>query len=91
MLKLHKEIEESEGIFSKNVLIGGPIGLIVLMWIFDVNYALRLSISVLMISIITLFNAFKVFVWIMKKDTGTKEMIEIADCITEGSEGYFAA
>ena len=25
----------------------------------------------------------------MSKDKGSREMIEVADCITEGSEGYF--
>ena len=59
------------------------------MYVFNINYALRLSLSVLIVSLIALLYAFKVFIWIMSKDKGPKEMIEVADCITEGSEGYF--
>lgn len=69
--------------------MGVPILLVVLMYVFNINYALRLSLSVLIVSLIALLYAFKVFIWIMSKDKGPREMIEVADCITEGSEGYF--
>jgi Na+/H+-translocating membrane pyrophosphatase len=29
-------------------------------------------------------------VWILRKDCGTEKMIEIADTIKEGAQGYFA-
>lgn len=36
-----------------------------------------------------LIYAFYIFIWIMRKDTGTENMKDIADCIVEGSEGFF--
>jgi len=45
--------------------------------------------TILVVSMVALMYAIKVFMWIMSKDKGSREMIEVADCITEGSEGYF--
>lgn len=43
----------------------------------------------LIVSIMALIYAFYIFIWIMAKDTGTENMKDIADCIVEGSEGFF--
>lgn len=75
----------------KHLVVGVPLALVVILWVLEVNYALRLSITVLLVALLALFNSFRVFVWIMKKNTGSVEMQEIAQYIMEGSEGYFAA
>lgn len=90
VMRLHDDLEASEGQNAK-LLLGVPLSVIVLMWVFEVNYALRLSLTVLVVSLFALFYAFKVFVWLMQKSTGSLKMQEIASYIQEGSEGYFQA
>lgn len=45
----------------------------------------------IVIALIFLCYALIVFVWIIKKDSGTEEMRMLADSITDGSEGFFVA
>ena len=39
---------------NRKILIGIPLGMLIIMWILEVNYALRLSITVFMISVVSL-------------------------------------
>lgn len=55
----------------------------------EVNFGIKFIIISLMISIFGMCYAFYVFIWIMKKDSGSDEMKEIANCILEGSDGFF--
>jgi Na+/H+-translocating membrane pyrophosphatase len=49
-----------------------------------------IAFTTLMIAVWFIIVSMWVLVWILRKDCGTEKMIEIADTIKEGSEGYFA-
>ena len=74
MLSLHDSLEEEESGKMKKLLLGIPIGLLIVMWVLEINYPLRLSLTVLLFSLVALANACKVFVWLMNKPTGCSEM-----------------
>jgi Na+/H+-translocating membrane pyrophosphatase len=68
-----------------------PVIILVFLQVFSFNYALKFLIMSLIISLLSLVYAVHIFVWIMKKDSGTQEMKVIADAISDGSEGFFRA
>jgi len=74
VLSLHDRLEEDESGKIKKVVLGLPIGILVTMWVLDINYPLRMSLTVLLVSLVALGYACKVFVWIMAKPTGSLEM-----------------
>jgi len=49
----------------------------------------RISFFALMASILFMGVALYFLCWILERDTGTRQMREIADTIKEGSEGFF--
>ena len=45
----------------------------------------------LTISLLAMVYSVWILIWIMKKDSGTPEMLKISKYITDGSEGFFKA
>jgi len=73
------------------LLFAVPGAILFLMYVLNVNAALKYSFLTLVISACALYYAFLIFVQIMKKDPGTREMQDIADAIQEGADGFFVA
>lgn len=80
---------------QETMLIGGMFAFPLLMYFLFAMVGLTMTTRFVIISCIVAVEAlvysFKVLAWLMKLDSGTPEMQEIADTIVEGSEGYFKA
>lgn len=67
----------------------GPFIITLLMSIFVSHKAILIFIWTVLFSIAMIIYSFKILLKILIKDTGNERMIEIADAIREGSEGFF--
>jgi len=66
-----------------------PIFLIYVLSYFIESKMILIMTSINIFSLLALIYAFYILVDILNKDTGNERMIEIADAIKEGSEGFF--
>lgn len=72
------------------VLIGSPLALIVLFYLFiSQTTSSLISFTAFIFSIVFIMVSLVMLCEILKKDQGPKSMQEIADVIREGSEGFF--
>lgn len=59
--------------------------------LFHLHFVFIFTCTVLHFSVLALIYAVYILNWIIKKDSGSVEMQQIAEYIIEGSEGFFAA
>lgn len=67
-----------------------PIFLLYLISFMVKSYTIVVIIGIMLFSIMCLAYSYFLTIDILKKETGTEQMMEIADAIREGSEGFFA-
>lgn len=73
----------------KPYLIFGPILTIILFYMFfSSEFGIVVAFSTLQVSIYFIVVSFWMLVWILKKDVGDEDMLEIANPIKEGAEGF---
>ena len=86
--KYWKKFEDSKMLMP--FLIFGPfVGILLFYSLISSKYGNVVAFSTLMISIWFIVISMWMLVWILKKDVGDEEMLEIANPIKEGSEGFF--
>ncbi len=67
-----------------------PIVILFLLSYIMQSHTILIIIAVMMFSIQMLAYSFFLAIEVIKKEAGTEQMLEIADAIREGSEGFFA-
>ena len=67
-----------------------PIILIIIASFFISNTPILIIFGIMLFSLIALFYSLILLIDILNKETGSDRMLEIADAIREGSEGFFA-
>lgn len=84
------------GNFSERDIISIKIGMIIIpiLMVFLMSYFIESKTILIMVainifSLLSLLYAVFILIDILKKDAGNERMIEIADAIKEGSEGFF--
>lgn len=74
----------------KIICLAGPLAaLLVFNLVISSDYGNCVAFATLMISIWFMLVSWWMLVWILKKDCGDEQMLEIATAIKEGSEGFF--
>lgn len=73
----------------KLAIIVVPLLLIYVMSYFITSYTILMIVAIMLFSIVCIAYACFLLVDILRKETGNEQMMEIADAIREGSEGFF--
>lgn len=84
-----REISAKDSKLLKIIFFFSPVIVYFLLKMFNANYAITFIVLSMHFCIMALLISLMIAVWILKQDTGTKEMRVISDCIEEGSEGFF--
>lgn len=86
--KYWKMVEDSKMLMP--FLIFGPfVGVLLFYTFISSKYGNVVAFSTLLISVWFLVVSAWMLVWILKKDVGDEDMLEVANPIKEGSEGFF--
>ena len=85
----HKWAIFTDKFYKRILLILWPLPIIYIFTKFiSSSYGNVIAFVTLMISIQSILFALCILIWILKKDCGSEKMIEIADMIKEGAEGF---
>jgi len=90
LLSIYKGYSLDESASLKTIVILAPIGLIAAFYMFvSSSTSSIISFSAWVLSIVFLLISLWILCEILKKDTGPRNMQDIAEVIREGSEGFF--
>jgi len=71
-------------------IIIAPIILLYILTYLIASNTILIIIAVMFFSVLCIIYACFIMFYILKKETGSEQMVEIADAIREGSEGFFS-
>jgi hypothetical protein len=90
LLATYKGMKLDENTSLKTIIIVAPVGLIAVFYMFiSQSTSAMISFSSWIFSIVFLLIALNMLCEILKKDSGPRNMQDIAEVIREGSEGFF--
>jgi len=90
ILYMYNRVSPETWIKVKIGIVAAPLVLLYLLSYLITSFTILIIIGVMFFSIVCLIYSIFIMVDILKRETGTEQMLEIADAIREGSEGFFS-
>lgn len=91
LVRMYEGLSDNQLRMMKIIFFVSPVMFFLFLDLFNISFITRFIFLVLFLSTMALLYSLYILIWIMKSDAGTIEMQRIANCITEGSEGFFRA